>query len=560
MIQKHKSYLYAKNVVDGKMPAPRYVKIQCQEFLDIADNKSDKYIIDTKMVKKIDALLKLMNMADGLKAGKTVYESLAGFQWLFIIAILCVKHKDDIEKRRYELATMLIARKSGKTFLIAVIFALLLLLEPRFSQFYSVAADGDLSRLVKQELEKLLNVSPYLKDRFTIRRTDITCNLTNNTYKPLNYSRNRMDGRKASVWLADEVGALPETYAIDSMKSSQINMKNRLGIMISTAYPDVDNPMTEEVEYAKKVLDGVIENETYFALIYEPDNKTDWRTDDEMIYQANPLALEIPENLQYLYEQREDAIHKPSSRGNFLTKHLNIFIQDNEQNEYLDINEFKKGKLDRIDFRGKEVVVGVDLSVSTDLTAVSMLYKENSKYYIHSKGFLPKNTLDDRREKIDYRLYESLGYCELHEGLTVNYIRIEEYIRSIESKYKCKVKAIVSDKYNALQMMESLSKDYNVILIPQSYQVLSPPLKSFRDEVYNGNVFYQENKLLEWCVSNAIERKGRYDDILITKNKNEERIDLLDAVIFAYSQLYLVKNDIDINKYAESDFLDKLWG
>lgn len=557
MIKKHKSYLYAKGVVENKIPAPKYVKIQCQEFKDIAEGKSDKNVIDTNMVKKIDGLLKLMNMADGLKAGKTVYESLAGFQWLFIIAILTVKHKEDIEKRRYELATMLIGRKSGKTFIIAVIFALLLLLEPEFSQFYSVAADGELSRLVKTELEKLLSVSPLLKNRFIVRRTDVTCKLTNNVYKPLNYSRNRMDGRMASVWLADEVGALPETYAIDAMKSSQINMKNRLGIMISTAYPNVENPMIEEIGYAKQVLDGTIENESYFALIYEPDDKENWRTNDEMIYQSNPLALEIEENLQYLYEQREDAINKPSSRGNFLTKHLNIFIQSNEMNEYLDIDEFKKGKVKKIDLEGKEVVVGVDLAISTDLTAVSILYKENGKYFIYSKGFLPKNTLDDREEKIDYKLYEDMGYCELHDGLTINYTKIEQYIRSIEERHKCRIKCIVSDKYNALQMMESLSNDYEVILLSPTYTVLSPPLKSFRDEVYNGNVFYKENKLFEWCVANAIEKKGTYDDILIAKERQHEKIDLLDATIFAYSQLYLIDDEVDINEVTD-EYLDMM--
>ena len=108
----------------------------------------------------------------------TVYESLVGFQWLFIIAVLCIKHRDNPNKRRYETATLLISRKNGKTFLIAVLFALLLIIEPKFSEFYSVAADGELSRLIKKELEQLLATSPLLEKHFKVLRTRVECLLT----------------------------------------------------------------------------------------------------------------------------------------------------------------------------------------------------------------------------------------------------------------------------------------------------------------------------------------------------------------------------------------------
>ena len=147
---------YANDVVNKKIKAPKYVIKQCEEFLEIVENKSEKYYLDIKEVKLIENATKLMNMASGLSIGKSVYESLVGFQWLFIIAILCIKHKDNPAKRRYEKAILLIARKNGKTFLIAVIFGILLIIEPKFSEFYSVAADGELSRIVKKELDQLI--------------------------------------------------------------------------------------------------------------------------------------------------------------------------------------------------------------------------------------------------------------------------------------------------------------------------------------------------------------------------------------------------------------------
>jgi len=120
----------------------------------------------------------------------------------------------------------------------------------------------------------------------------------------------------------------------------------------------------------------------------------------------------------------------------------------------------------------------------------------------------------------------------------------------------------VSDPFNALQMMESLSKDYDVILLKQTYGNLSPAIKQFRDDVYTGKIKYEKNKLFDWCMSNTTTVKGKTtDDILLAKeNKNKARIDLVMASIFCYTQLYLRKNVVDINEYATDSFLSKLWG
>ena len=159
-------------------------------------------------------------------------------------------------------------------------------------------------------------------------------------------------------------------------------------------------------------------------------------------------------------------------------------------------------------------------------------------------------------EKIDYRSYQEKGYCTITPGAIVNYTIVEEHIRNIETKYNCKIKCIVSDPFNAMQMMESLAKDYEVILLKQTYSNLSPAIKQFRDDVYLGKVFYENNKLLDWCMSNTTTIKGRTtDDILLAKeNKNKTRIDLVVASIFCYTQLYLQGNSVNIKKVTE-DYL-----
>lgn len=207
-IKEHKAYEYALRVVNGEEIAGKYIIKACQRFLDDIDNPECKYFIKESELKLITNLTKLINMATGLKVGISAHDALAGFQWFFLVNALCWYHKDNPKKRRYEKSVLLIARKSGKSFLVGLIFIILLLIEPEFSEFYSVAPDRELSSIVKKEIEQMIQASPLIESRFKALRSELRCELTKSKYVPLANSENRMDGRKANVWVADEVEIL----------------------------------------------------------------------------------------------------------------------------------------------------------------------------------------------------------------------------------------------------------------------------------------------------------------------------------------------------------------
>ena len=100
MIKKNKGYRYAVEVLEGKIPAPMYVKKQLKEFVEIADGKNEKYIINEKKYTLLLKLLRLIIMPKGAHKGKTVEKSLAGFQWVLIIAALCTVYRENTQKRR----------------------------------------------------------------------------------------------------------------------------------------------------------------------------------------------------------------------------------------------------------------------------------------------------------------------------------------------------------------------------------------------------------------------------------------------------------------------------
>lgn len=262
-IKDSKAYLYAKWCIQPKNKyVGIYVKKQAQDWLDIANGKSKEAYICEKTFKKICKILKLMIHPD-LRI--SIYDGMEDYAWLLIVAVFCTRmHKD--KSRLYETALLEICRKNYKTFNAAVIFIIAMLTEPDFSRFFSVAPDYKLSSELRLAVRKIIKVSPALVKHFKINRDMIICKLTEAEYTPLAYSNDNMDGKLANMFLADEAGALDE-YPVEAMRSSQITLINKLGIIVSTQYPNDNNVMLDEVDYAKKVLDGLTDKKRTFALL-----------------------------------------------------------------------------------------------------------------------------------------------------------------------------------------------------------------------------------------------------------------------------------------------------
>lgn len=547
-------------VAESKINAPKFIKLQIKEFLSIANNKDSRYKIDENKVRTIGELLKLLIMPKGLKANATVYDAMAGFQWLFIIAIMCTVERDNPDKRRYENAILEICRKNGKTFMIAVLFILLFFIEPKFSKFYSVAPDGSLSREIKTAIEEILRSSPAMlgkmngKEKFKMLRDYIHCNITENRYIPLNYSTGRLDGKLPSVFLVDETGALPNTYAIEAMRSGQLTILNKLGFIISTKYPTLNNPFEDEVDYAKRVLNGAVDDDKVFALLYEPDDTKGWATNDEVLEQSNPLAIEVTEIMEDLKAKRQVAIEIESKRENFITKHCNIIYSGAGSESFVNIADLQKGAVDHIDWNGREVFLGVDLAMTTDNCAVSMVaYDEDEgQVLLQSVAFIPEDRIDEKSklERIPYRDFINAGNCIPCGNRTVDYGAIERYIMEIESKYGVTVMGIGYDRYNALSTAQKLEDaGYTMVEIKQHSSVLHPATKWVAELVAEGNLLYDKrNKLLEINFENS---RCVYDTNMnryVNKKKSRGKVDMVVAGInamYLLHQNYMLNSTLD---------------
>lgn len=551
---KNKAYNFCVKNIDLET-TPKYVKLQMREFMDLCEGKNEKYELNYKKLNQLEGILRLLIMPKGLKAGQTLYECTTGYQWFFYTAILCVVYKDNPEKRRYETGLLEISRKCFKTFTIATLFIILFLTEPKFSKFYSVAPDGALSREIKEAISETIRSSPIVYEfnsepRFKILRDYILFIPSQTQYIPLSYSTSRMDGRMPAVYIADEVGALPSNYAIEAMKSGQLNILNKLGFIISTKYPTIDNPFEDEVGYSKKVLDKTIEDETRFSLLYEPDKTTGWETDDLILKQANPTALENPEIFNDLKKKRSYAIAVESARENFVTKHCNIIYQGTGTESFIDVNDLRQCKVTEIDWKDRLVYVGFDLSECSDNTSVSMVSIDDDENILaDSFAFIPEGRIKEKTitERVDYfELSKSSEKIIACGDRVIDYSVVEDFIMSLEEKYGVKIQAIGYDRWNAMSTAQKLEKaGHNLVEIKQHSSVLHPPTKLLKEKILKGEFKYTENKLLEINFQNA---KCTYDtnkNLYVTKKKSSGKVDMVISLINA---IYLLEKDVILNQ------------
>ena len=551
MIKESRAYKYAQWCIKDKSgKVGRYVKKQAKYWIDIVDGLDDEAYIDESDFDLICTILKLMVHPD---TRLSMFESLEDYQWFFIIAVLCTRHKEN-NSRYYETGLLEISRKNFKTFTAGIIFIICLIIEPEFSRFFSVAPNYKLSCELKFAVSKIIKCSPALREKFKINNDIVKCNVTDNEYTPLAYSNDSLDGKLAAVFNIDEAGLLPD-YPLEAMRSSQITLKDKLGIIISTQYPNDNNVMLTEIDISKKTLDRMIDNRRYFALLYEPDEeiRVNWRTDDNVIYQSNPVAVSNEAIFNEIVKKRTMAIEYESKRENYLCKHNNIQYKSQGTEGYINSEQIQSCKSDEeIDWIGREVYLGIDLASSDDNTAVSMVAYdyESEKILAKSWAFIPDERVEEKsnKEQVNYKKEIEMGNCFSCGEDTISYNYVRDFILSIEEKYGVKIVSIGYDLRDMNSTREDLKEYYEMIEVRQHSSVLHSPIKWLKESILNKKFVYNENKLLEINFTNCVQTEDTNLNKYLNKKKSKGKIDMVMALVNA---LYLLQQTVLISEECD---------
>ena len=557
-IRESIAYQYCRWAVEkDNRKVPCYVKKQCAAWMEIVEGRDSQAYIDSDAYEKIIKVMRLIRHPD---LGKPMEKALEKYAMLLITAVFCTKLKNDenLNIRYYTTAVLKIARKNFKNFNAAVIFILLMLTEPVFSRFFSVAPDLKLSKELQMAIRKIIKSSDILCDEedpiFKTLRTEIRCLMTESEYTPLAYSEDRMDGKLANAFLADEAGAM-DSYPVEAMRSSQITLRNKLGIIISTEYPNDNNVMIDETDKCKKALDGLRKNRRIFALLYEPDDDMlgddKWQKEDLVIYQSNPVAVDNLHIFEAIKELREDAILYENKRENYLCKHNNIKYASLGTEGYVEITKVRECRRKRNMewWRGRRVWIGLDLAFSDDNVCVSMnTYEgetlEECEIYAATFGFVPAGRVELKRKKedVDYKRLIREGVCISCGDEIVSYLEIEKFILSLPKKYGVEIVQVGYDRYNAVSTVQKLEdKGIECVEIKQHSSVLHSPTKLLKEKILSKKYHYDENLMLEINFQNARCTEDTNRNKYVNKKKSTGKV---DQVVGNINAVYLIEQEI----------------
>lgn len=552
-IQQSEAYKYCEwCLLEDNHKVGIYVKKQAKAWKDIVDGVAKEAFVDEKKFNKICKITKLMIHPD---LGCSIYEGMERYQWFFIVASLCTLSCED--KSQYYMTSLLeICRKNYKTFISAVYFIIKMLTSPRFSRFYSVAPDYKLSSELKHAVMKIIKSSPSLVDRFKIKRDMIECKLTEIEYTPLAYSNDKLDGKLAHVYLADEAGAMDD-YPVEAMRSSQITLKDKAGIIISTQYPNENNVMITEIDYAKRVLDGLIpDDKRYFALLYEPNTeiKKEWEENDLVIYQSNPVTVDNENVFKSIVQKRAMAILYESKRENYLCKHNNIMYKGLNADGYVSSDQIKACRAsEEFDWTGRTVYIGVDGAESYDNSSVSMLTYEQETGKVHSKTwcFVQEDYIDQKSktERFDYRKSIANGNTIVCGESVLDYNQFENFVVNLQQKYGVVIAGIGYDIRNLRNSAQKWERDYYlpIIEVKQHSSVLHPSIKWLKELILEQKFSYTENLVYENNFVNCRVTEDTNLNKYINKKISVKTAGKVDMVFATINALYILLENEVIN-------------
>lgn len=544
-----KANKYAQDCISGKELTTFEVETQGKWFLEDLEKQNNDYYPyywDTKQISIIEGVLKLLNFATGLGiVGKSIYEGLEDFQAFFIANIFGWRYKSDSRKFRYREVDLFIPRKNSKTFLAALIIIILMLTEDEYSEFYSICLDRDLAGEVKKAISQILNASPLVSEYFNIPKTlsgRMECTLTHSFYQPRTAEANRNNSIRPSAFIADEYGAMKDNANVEAMRSGQLSVRNPLMFKLTTAYAEDKSIMLDELEYLKKIYKGLESDDRLFALVYYAPKEHLW--DDIGLQMANPLKIE--ENYEEIRRARKNALAKPCERTEFLTKNMNYFMPSNSGEEFITIDKLRLCKNTRgvFDWRGKNVYVGLDLAMTNDNTAVSMVTIEDDMIYAKSWAFIPADRIEEknRRERTDYRRFIEDGSCFACGDEIISYEFVENFVMNIEKDYGVHIVQIAYDRFNCISTANKLeSKGYETVEVKQHSTILHMPTKWLQEHILQRKFSYDGDRLYEINFQNARCVEDTNLNKYINKKKSNGKVDMVMSTIDA---LYLLQQEI----------------
>lgn len=477
---------------------------------------------------------------EGPKAGQPFL--LESFQAFIVASLFGWIHKET-GLRRFRRAFIFVARGNGKSPLAAAIGLLFLLKDPG-GQIYSIATDFKQASICFNHAKQFVQRNEKLSQLVTVYTKALEFPVKASVFRPLSKSWKSFDGFNPSCAIADEVSAMHDSSIISPIESALFKRPESLELMITTAnYISPQSPGFLEYEYATKVLDGIVQDDRYFSIIFELDKYDDWK--NEKVYRkANPASFV---DIDELVAQRNLALNRKEKEKEFRTKNLNQWLIGT-QDGWMHHEKWlicEKNYAQQKNLITEEVLkvspsaIGADFSDRRDLSVYTIAFylKELDKIYLKHKVFIPEAELlsKEQRDSEMFGYWVREGYVIVTPGEVQDRSIIVDHLLQDIEKYG--IKSMAYDPQMSLEIVEKLQDKIALFPVNQRIEVLSEPTKDFEEFILSGRII-DSNPVMRWCVSNA-RRYTTNKLVKVTKvhKDSPQRIDLVISSILAVLKL-----------------------
>lgn len=519
---------YHDKIERGQIIAGKWIKKIYKILVD--GIKSGDWDFDAKKANK--AIQFIENFCHHSKGRNDLFK-LELWQKAIVSAIFGILDKKT-HRRQFREIFLLVGRKNGKSLFAAAIMAYVAYIDGEYgSELYCLAPKLDQADIVYDSFYKITQAEEELAEVTKKRRSDIYIEELNTTIKKIAFNAKKADGFNPTMTTNDEMEAWPGDQGLkqyEVMVSGTGARTEPITLSTSTAGYVNDGIFDELMKRSTAFLKGSSKERRLLPFLYMIDDLEKWNTKEELA-KANP-NLGVSVQWEFFEEQIAIALQSLSKKAEFMTKYCNI--KQNSSIAWLDYETVAKAAgqpytLD--DFRGCYCVAGIDLSRTTDLTAVSLVIEKGGKNHIITQFFMPQERYNVaiNEEGVPYNIFKEQGYLTISGEHQVNYKDVFAWFVRLIKEYKIRPLKVGYDRYCAGYLVEEMKEaGFHMDDVYQGTN-LTPVLNTFEGDLKDGMYLIGENNLLKSHLLN-VAVQIQTDDSRMKPVKIEKRAHIDGAV------------------------------
>lgn len=525
---------YIDDVLSRRLPACKWVRLAVQRHVRDLETAGERgYYFDERAAEHVIEFFGFLRHSKGEWAGQVI--QLEPWQQ-FMLWVLFGWRRTADGLRRFRTAYDEVARKNGKSTLAAGLGLYLMVAdgEPG-AEVYSAATKRDQAKITHSEATRMVKASPFLRKRIQVYKDNLNIPGTASKYEPLGSDSDTMDGLNIHAAIVDEVHAHKTREVWDVLETATGARRQPLMFAITTAGFDRKSLCWQLHEYTEKILNGILEDDTFFGIIFTLDPEDPW--DDPAVWvKANP-NLGVSKKLDDMLRKAHKVKGMPAALNAFLRLELDVWTQSDSK--WLDPERWRAcgQAVDAAGLRGRRCYAGLDLASNIDIGALVLVFPpetEDDLYQVLCRFFVPESAMHERshKDQVPYETWVRQGYIQATPGDVIDYDAIFEQIDEDAQVYD--LSEVAFDRWGATKIVAELEEHgLTCVQFGQGYASMSPPMKELERLILALGLAHGNNPVLNWMADNLVARQDPAGNIKPDKERSKEKIDGMVALIMA---------------------------